>query len=130
MGLALGRLAPVRPGRAEAWRSRAAAWFAGGGWDVLLTPALGRPPVPVGAWTGRGLAATFALATAFAPFTSPWNLAGFPSLALPAAHGGLPVGALLTGPAGADRLLLDLAAEVEAAAPWQRLAPDPTPDPT
>ena len=124
LGRALGRLAPVRPGRGDAWRARAAAWFAAGGWDVLLTPALGRAPVPVGAWAGRGLAATFALATAFAPFTSPWNLAGFPSLALPAAHGGLPVGVLLTGPAGADQLLLDLAAEVEAAAPWPRQAPD------
>jgi len=125
-GRLVGRFAPVRSGpgsRAAAWRALAEAWFAQGPWDVLLTPALGRPPVPVGTWAGRGLTSTFALATAFAPFTSPWNLAGFPSLAVPAPHDGLPVGALLTGPAGADPALLSLAAELEAAAPWPRHAP-------
>jgi amidase len=122
-GRLLGRVAPVRGGPAESWRAAAAAWFASGPWEVLLTPVLGRPPVPVGAWAGRGVLATFALATAFAPFTSPWNLAGFPSLAVPAHHGGLPVGALLTGPPGAEATLLALAAELEAAAPWPRHAP-------
>jgi amidase len=129
VGELVDRLAPVRSGpgtRIAAWRALAAAWFAAGGpWDVLLTPALGRAPVPLGAWAGRGLAATFALATAFAPFTAPWNLAGFPSLAVPAPHDGLPVGALLTGPAGSEPVLLALAAELEAAAPWPRHAPAP-----
>ena len=41
---------------------------------------------------------------------------------MPAPHDGLPVGAMLTGPAGADRALLDLAAELEDAAPWPRHA--------
>jgi amidase len=114
LGRALGRVAPVRAGHAEAWRAAAMAWFAA--FDALLTPALGHPPGPVGASDGHGLARTLAVAIRFAPYTAPWNMAGLPSIAVPAPLDpatGLPVGALLTGPAGAERVLLGLAAQLE-----------------
>ena len=45
---------------------------------------------------------------------------GYPSLALPIGmtEGGLPVGVQLVGRMGADRQLLQLAAQIEADAPW------------
>jgi amidase len=131
LGTALDRVRAPGPEPVEAWRARAAAWFADG-FDVLLTPALGRAPVEAGRWAGRGLTRTLAGATAFAPCTAPWNVAGFPSLAVPAPlggdgtkleAGGVPVGALLTGPPGSEDVLLGLAAQLEASAPWPRPAP-------
>jgi amidase len=118
LGRALGLVAPVQAGHARAWRAAATTWFTEGGFDALLTPALGHPPGPVGASDGHGLARTLAAAIRFAPYTAPWNMAGFPSVAVPAPldPSGLPVGALLTGPAGAERVLLGLAAQLEGAA--------------
>jgi len=127
LGRRLVRLGLPRPADAESWRRRATAWFRAGGYDVLLSPALARPPVAVGRWEGRGFTRTFLGSTAFVPFTAAWNLAGFPSMALPAdpLADGLPVGALLTAPAGGDALLLGLAAQLEHQRPWPRHAPPP-----
>ena len=117
LGRALALVAPVRARHAEAWRAAATAWFEWSGFDALLTPALGHPPGPVGASDDLGLARTLAAAIRFAPYTAPWNMAGFPSVAVPAPldPSGLPVGALLTGPPGAERVLLGLAVQLEGA---------------
>jgi amidase len=127
LGRRLTRLGLPRPADAEAWRRRVTAWFRAGDFDALLTPALAKPPVVVGRWEGKGFTRTLIGSTAFVPFTAPWNLAGFPSLALPAhpLTNGLPVGALLSAPAGGEGLLLGLAAQLEQARPWPRHAPPP-----
>jgi len=54
--------------------------------------------------------------------TGPANLAGLPSVSLFGGTGqdGLPAGLMLTGPRGADRSLLRLAAGIERVIPPQR----------
>jgi amidase len=127
LGRALRRWRPVRSKPAEAWRNRAVDWFAAGGFDALLTPALAKPPVPVGRWEGSGFVRTMLDATAFVPFTAAWNLAGLPSAAVPAGppSGGCPLGVMLTAPVGGEGILLGLAAQLERLRPWPRQAPPP-----
>ena len=124
----LGRVARrgVRPSQAEAWIRRAEDYFAGH--DVLLTPVLAAGPLPASGWAERSWAANVAATlTTTGAFTSPWNLAGFPAVAVPAGRHpgtGLPIGAQLVGPPGSEPLLLGLAATIERIRPWPRVAPE------
>jgi amidase len=61
----------------------------------------------------------------FVPFTALQNIAGAPAISLPLARTatGLPIGVMFAGPRGADRLLLELARQLEAAQPWPGTAP-------
>ena len=58
--------------------------------------------------------------TTFMPFQAPWNLAGQPTATLPCGQtgDGLPIGLLVSGPRGRDRMLLRVCAEFEQASPW------------
>ncbi|MFM7065106.1 MAG: amidase, partial [Actinomycetes bacterium] len=59
-------------------------------------------------------------------FTPLANATGEPSISLPLGHDpvtNLPVGVMFTGPGGAERLLLQLALDLEAAAPFRTLSP-------
>lgn len=106
-------------------------WWAGSddhpGWDLLLTPTLGEPPPALGVLNtpdeplvGYGRAATFT------PYTPVCNLTGQPAISLPLVQsdGGMPVGVHLIAAWGREDLLLRVAAQLEAAAPWaDRVAP-------
>ncbi|HZV48367.1 MAG TPA: amidase [Candidatus Dormibacteraeota bacterium] len=79
--------------------------------DAILTPTLGRPPMPIPevppfleeAWT------------AYIQFVLPVSFAGLPALSLPAGlHEGLPVGVQLIGRPWGEWPLLDLAEQLEA----------------
>jgi amidase len=61
----------------------------------------------------------------YAPYAAPWNIAGFPAVAVPAGvrEDGLPSGVQLVGPPGSELVLLALAGQFEQAAPWRRHAP-------
>lgn len=94
---------------------------------VLVAPALPVMPPPLGTREldlgGRPVDATIALST----FTGPFNLAGLPSIVVPAGFApdtGLPVGIAFTAAAGADWSLLRVAAAYEAATPRQRRSPE------
>jgi amidase len=90
-------------------------------YDVVLTPTLATPPVLVGAMRDDAdPAADFAAQKAFTPWTSAWNVTGMPAVSLPLhwTPGGLPVGVMLAARPAEEELLLALAAQVEAAAPW------------
>ena len=52
--------------------------------DVLLTPTIGEPPVPVGKWDSRRGLWTLAGMTRRTGFTPPWNYLGNPAAAVPA----------------------------------------------
>ncbi|NUS50790.1 MAG: hypothetical protein HOQ22_07090, partial [Nocardioidaceae bacterium] len=86
--------------------------------DVLLSPTMPTTaPLLEGYVDPQDLADPLA-----APYTDCWtvvaNLCGLPSLSVPAgrsAADGMPVGAMLTGPARSDHLLLGAAAALEAA---------------
>jgi amidase len=87
--------------------------------DVLITPVLSSPPVPIGKWRGRGWTSTM-LGIGRWTYTSMWNVAGVAAVAIPAGFtgDGLPLGVQLIGPAGSESLLLSIAAQLEQANPW------------
>jgi len=89
--------------------------------DVVLTPTLALPPVPIG-WQDAvdGAIPQLLRNTEFTPFTSVANLTGLPAMSLPLHWNAdaLPVGVQAIGPPAGDALLLTLAAEIEAARPW------------
>jgi amidase len=123
MGRLLRRARPAPTGPPRRVLARYRAWFEGH--DVLLSPALALPPLPVGAYRGKGLARTLLGVTAYMPFTPPINLVGFPAAAVPAgATGdGLPLGVQLAAAPGGEALLLSLARQLETLRPWPRHAP-------
>lgn len=93
--------------------------------DVLITPTLaGTPPAAV-AWSRRGWAANVLSNVRYAPFAAPWNLAGWPAMAVPAGlhTDGLPLSVQLVGRPGSEPVLLGLAAQLERLLPWPRTAP-------
>ena len=55
-----------------------------------------------------------------------WNIAGWPAMNVPAGvhKAGTPLGVQLVARPGGERLLLGLAAQLEAARPWPRHAPE------
>jgi amidase len=59
----------------------------------------------------------------FIPFTPTQNVSGGPAISLPLgrSQGGLPLGVQFASPMGDERTLLELALEIEAAAPWPSL---------
>jgi amidase len=101
---------------------RIVALFAG--CDVLLTPALGERPVPIGAVDGSDPGG-FDRAVSFAPFAGVFNVTGQPAITVPMGIGedGLPLAVQLVGrPLGEDTLL-QVAAQLEEARPWKQLRP-------
>ncbi len=94
--------------------------------DVVLTPTLALPPVPIG-WQDAVSGAIEQLFrnTEFTPFTAIANLTGLPAMSLPLhwSETGLPIGVQAIGPPAGDALLLSLAAELEAARPWAERRP-------
>jgi amidase len=96
-------------------------------YDAVLTPTLATPPLPVGAMRDdEHPERDFAAQKAFTPWTSAWNVTGMPAVSLPLhwTPEGLPVGVMLAARPAEEELLISLAAQVEAAAPWaERKAP-------
>lgn len=112
---------PAGGGRSQ-WVARAERFFADH--DVLMTPALAQPPIRARAWAERGWLANVASNVRYAPFSAPWNLAGWPAMTVPAglAPDGLPLAVQLVGRPGSEATLLGLAAQLERLRPWPRTA--------
>jgi len=96
-------------------------------YDVLLSPTLAKPPLPLGALhtDNLDLAAWREALLSFMPFTAPWNMSGQPSMSVPLhwTAAGLPVGVMFTAAFGEDALLFRLAGQLEAARPWAGRVP-------
>ena len=94
--------------------------------DVVLTPTLALPPVPIG-WQDavEGAIPQLLRNTEFTPFTAIANLTGLPAMSLPLhwTEDGIPIGVQAIGPPAGDALLLALAAELESARPWAERRP-------
>ena len=89
--------------------------------DVVLTPTLAKVPAFVGQLRDDlDPAADFYAQCAYTPFTSPYNVTGQPAVSLPVywTAENLPIGVQLVGRPGAEALLVSLAAQLEANAPW------------
>ncbi|MEI6485616.1 MAG: amidase family protein [Sphingomonadales bacterium] len=95
--------------------------------DLLLTPVLTRHAVPVGTLAPtRPPAELMADMMRLVAYTPVQNMAGAAAMSVPIMQttSGLPLGMHFAGRRGDDARLLDLAFQLEAAAPWaQRLPP-------
>jgi amidase len=89
-----------------------------------IVPALARAPIEALDWRDRGWFANLWSNATYAPFAAPWNLAGWPAMTVPAGLDatGMPLAVQLVGRPGSEKLLLDVAAQLERARPWPRLA--------
>jgi len=91
------------------------------GFDLLLTPVLPEPPPPLGQFHDpANPLAGLARSAQFVPFVSPFNISGQPAISLPLHMNaaGLPIGVQLVAAAHREDVLLQVAAELERAAPW------------
>ncbi len=117
-------------------------------WDVLVTPTLASPPVPIGSlqlrpaekiaaktmaalragWLLRAagiLEATAKKTFDFMPFTPPFNVSGQPAMSVPlgVSADGLPVGVQVVGRFADEATLFRLAGQLERARPWAARRP-------
>jgi amidase len=93
--------------------------------DVLLTPTIGEPPVPVSKWSSNRGLWTLAGMTRRTGYTPPWNYLGNPAAAVPAGftENGLPLSVQLVGRPDDEETLLSLTAQIEAERPWAERRP-------
>ena len=105
----------------HAFSRRVAAWWESG-FDLLLTATQSDPPPELGFLTStpEEPVRAFIRAAPFGVFTLPFNLSGQPAISLPMhwTPDGLPVGVQLVAPYAREDLLLQVAAQLEQAAPW------------
>jgi amidase len=112
-------------------------------YDMLLTPTLAQPPLPIGALAPKpgeerllsllGMMGSGRLVRAlglldevaskvydFMPWTPLFNISGQPAMSVPLfwSEGGLPIGAHLVGRFGDEATLFRLAGQLERARPW------------
>jgi amidase len=91
-------------------------------YDVMLTPTLAEPPLPLGSFdsTPEDPMAGMRRAGLFVPFTPICNATGQPAMSVPLCWNadGLPIGAHFIGRFGDEATLFRLAAQLEAARPW------------
>ncbi len=117
-------------------------------YDLVLTPTLGAPPLPVGALAPQGidLMAQKLVSTlswkglltnqkiidqaaestfSFIPFTPVANFTGQPSMSVPLFWNdeGLPIGVMFTGRPAEEPVMFSLAAQLERARPWASRRP-------
>jgi amidase len=111
---------------AAMFRRAVAQWWTDG-FDLLVTPTLSRIPFPVGSFTNdpSDPLKPSRLASEWVRFTAQFNMSGQPAISLPLGRtaGGLPVGVQLVAAYGREDLLLRVAAQLEAAAPWKSFTP-------
>jgi amidase len=96
--------------------------------DILLTPTMCMPPLPVGVISpeNRDTEAYLTAINRSIAFTSLFNSAGNPAMSVPLhwTGSGLPVGVQFVAPFGDEATLFRLAAQLEVAKPWKdRLPP-------
>jgi amidase len=113
-----GDLNPIRARLIDAGR-RYDSWF--DTFDVVLSPVLVQPPVPIGHIAGDvSIEDMSERLEAFASYTPIHNVAGAPAMSVPLTwnESGLPIGSHFAARVGEERTLFELAYELEAAQPW------------
>jgi amidase len=114
------------------YRRHVQQWWADG-WDLLLTPTLSAPPLPIGALYGEqgdGVDPANPMAPSiragrFVSFTPQFNASGQPSISLPLHWNddGLPIGVQLVAAYGREDVLIQVGSQLEASAPWAGMRP-------
>jgi amidase len=100
------------------WVRRMADWWVGH--DLLVTPTVGAPPPELGWFTAEGPEREGPRIVSFIPYTAQFNATGQPAVSLPLhwTAGGLPVGVQLVAGYGREDVLVQVASQLEQAAPW------------
>jgi amidase len=116
----------------HAYQRRMAAWWApndsgpanGAGFDLLVTPTIGMTPPPIG-WIGDPTAEPGHRVRSVMQYTAQFNVTGQPAISLPLhiSDSGLPVGVQIIAAYGREDLLIQVASQLEEAAPWPLIAP-------
>lgn len=110
----------------HAFGRRMAAWWHGG-FDLLLTATSAAPPPKLGylSSTADEPFRAFMRSAPYGAYTTPFNLSGQPAISLPVhmSAAGLPIGIQLGAAFGREDLLLQVAAQIEQAAPWKGRRP-------
>ncbi len=91
------------------------------GFDLLLSPTLAEPPVPLGSFeNAEAPILGFLRAAAFAPFCAGFNLTGQPAINVPLYWNAecLPIGVQLAASYGREDVLIRVASQLEVARPW------------
>jgi amidase len=106
---------------------RLAAWW-DGGFDLLVTATQALPPPEIGQLcsTPEEPLRALLLSAPYGACTLPFNLSGQPAVSLPLhwTADGLPVGVQVIAPYAREDLILQVATQLEHAAPWaQRIPP-------
>lgn len=96
-------------------------------YNVWVSSTLGAPPVKLGAFdmNERDPAKSFAPLIDYVPFTAMQNVTGQPAINVPLHWNaaGLPIGVHFVGRFGDEATLLQLAGQLEKAAPWAQRRP-------
>ena len=91
-------------------------------YDLLLTPVLAEPPVPLGTFNAKPDDAMAGMKRSglFAPFTALQNMTGQPAMSVPLFWNAdnLPIGVQFVARYGDEATLFRLAAQLETARPW------------
>jgi amidase len=98
-----------------------AGWYESG-FDLLLTPTMALPPVPLGTHddSGDDPMDAYRSSEPQGGFTALFNVTGQPAISLPLhwTEDGLPIGVHLIAAYGREDLLIRIAAQLEQARPW------------
>lgn len=109
-----------------AFRRALQQWWADG-WDLLLTPTVAFPPLPLSEFENNPQHPTAPMRRGgeFASFTPPFNMSGQPAISLPVQRNadGLPIGVQLVAGYGREDVLIRVAAQLESAHPWASYRP-------
>lgn len=122
----LGRTAQrrgwVKAADAERERAKAQSMFER--FDIILTPTLARRPAKAHAWGHRSWLANIWSNLRYAPFPSLWNMLGYPAASVPAGfdEAGMPTAVMIVTEPGEEKLLLELATQLEQLRPWPSAA--------
>lgn len=93
--------------------------------DVLILPTYLHPTIRVGEWANLSPEETFQKIVNWVAPCPPFNASGQPAIALPTGFdsNGLPIGIQLVGRPAAEATIIALAAQLEAAKPWNHQRP-------
>jgi amidase len=110
----------------HAWARELVSWWlprdGKPGFDILVTPTLAGPPPKLGALSGAD--STDRLREIF-QYTTQFNMSGQPAISLPLhmSKSGLPMGVQFVSAPYREDVLIRLASQLEAAAPWSARRP-------
>jgi len=119
----LGKAAPGAERKGEALAAQFNTVFSR--YDVLLTPTIPTPPIPVGRLNGIGILGAITASLPITAYTAIWNVLGNPAAAVPAGFtpDGFPLSVQIVSAPHNEPLLIQLAAQIEKLAPWDNRHP-------